>query len=310
MSARIIDIIAQRNQLDPERLYHLSMSADSKYKKYTISKLDGGERTIYHPSRELKFIQRWLSKKVFYKFPIHRKAFAYTKDNNIATHAGLHTNSNYVLRIDFKDFFPSLKSECVESILRQFQYKDGTRFVENEIKFITRIVTRKGSLPIGAPSSPIISNALMYNFDCHWDSYCRSNEIIYSRYADDLYFSTNRPDVLSRVHKEFELFLRDYRELQLRVNEEKVVHTSKKHRRIVTGLYLTSDGNVSLGRDKKRKIKSYIFSYINGELNQDEINYLRGFLSYANSVEPSFIVSLRAKYDADRIDTLMQGIQT
>src|SRR6185369_2768187 len=83
---------------------------------------------------------------------------------------------------------------------------------------------------------------------------------------------------------------------RLRINAEKTVFTSKKHRRMVTGLTITSTGSVSLGRMRKRKIKSLVYRHTKSQLTVSEIAYLRGLIAFARDVEPSFVETLRKKY--------------
>ena len=69
----------------------------------------------------------------------------------------------------------------------------------------------------------------------------------------------------------------------------------------VTGLVLTNDGKVSLGRDRKRLIRATVHHFIAGKLNPEQIRELRGMLTYVKSVEPKFLVRLRSKYGSNAI---------
>src|SRR5205814_2285809 len=88
---------------------------------------------------------------------------------------------------------------------------------------------------------------------------------------------------------------------RLRVNDSKTTFTSRKRKRVVTGLSLTSDGKLSVGRTKKRHIKSLVFKVLNASVTEDEIAYLKGYLAFARSVEPGFVERVMAKYGADNI---------
>jgi RNA-directed DNA polymerase len=112
-------------------------------------------------------------------------------------------------------------------------------------------------MTIGAPSSPLLSNILMYEFDLNVHEWCRNRGIIYTRYADDMFFSTNRANLL----KEAETFvLHKVNTIScphnLEINHKKTRHVSKKGRRNITGLVITSSGEISVGRKRKRYIKS------------------------------------------------------
>ncbi|MBL1148330.1 MAG: RNA-directed DNA polymerase [Pseudomonadota bacterium] len=308
---RIAQIIAkQTSAVTAAHLIALANSANHRYKTYKISKRNGQHRTIEHPSRQLKFVQRWLGRKLFSKFPIHSKAFAYVRGKSIAHHAEIHVSNNYLLRIDFKNFFPSITAENIKHKLNDFRYKDGSNLEPAEIDFITKIVTKSGQLTIGAPSSPIISNILMYEFDHYWDQYSSERGITYSRYADDIYFSTNVPNLLNQCLIDVREYLRENPNPRLFINDNKVVHTSKKRNRTVTGLTLTSDRKVSIGRDRKRQIRSLIFKHKNGLLNEQQIGQLSGILSYVRSVEPEFITSIEQKYGGAFINSISGVNQT
>ena len=115
--------------------------------------------------------------------------------------------------------------------------------------FTSKIFFRRGCLTIGAPSSPTLSNVLMYDFDDSWHKRCVISGISYSRYADDITFSTNKPDILESICEELSSFGARPFGLNLSLNQKKTVYSSKKHLRL-TGLVLTSDSKISLGREK------------------------------------------------------------
>ena len=173
-----------------------------------------------------------------------------------------------------------------------------------DLKDICRIVCRNGRLTIGAPSSPAISNAVLFDIDKYWFENCVQRGIDYSRYADDIYLSTNEPNVLATVYKEICVDLEKREWPQLQINRRKIVFTSRKHNRNVTGLILTSDRRISIGHGKKRWLRTQVFKFSQNKLPADQVSYLRGYLSYARSVEPSFLTRLRKKYGANVIQKI------
>lgn len=78
-----------------------------RYKIYTIPKRSdpNKRRVIAHPSKKLKRLQRWIVKNFLTEFKVHSTAQAYEKDRSIATNAAIHAENNYLLKMDFKDFF-------------------------------------------------------------------------------------------------------------------------------------------------------------------------------------------------------------
>jgi len=285
-------------------LFRFSLTASHKYRTYEIDKRNGGKRRIFHPSKDLKVYQKFLAKFLFEKLPIHDSVFSYRKDISIYDMALKHKSDNYLLRIDFIDFFPSLTSKDIRTHIKKYSNHLNYEIDENDITLINSIVCRFDKLTIGAPSSPSISNTLLYEFDCRMSSI--SKEIKYSRYADDLYFSSNKQNILNQVFKEILQFKYE-NGLSLNINENKTIKSSKKHNRAITGLIITSDNKVSIGREKKRYIKGLIHKYILDNLAIDELNYLKGYLSFIKSVEKSFLISLEKKYSKVVIDKLVKG---
>ncbi|MDF1615819.1 hypothetical protein P0N66_12770, partial [Desulfurivibrio alkaliphilus] len=127
-------------------------------------------------------------------------------------------------------------------------------------------------------------------------SYCSENNISYTRYADDLAFSMHDMKLRGEVLKKVENVLESLSFPILKLNERKTVFGSKAHRRLVTGLILTNSGEVSLGRDNKRRIRAQIHHLLQGKLSDKEKNHLRGMLAFARDVEPKFVERMETKY--------------
>jgi RNA-directed DNA polymerase len=242
----------------------------------------------------------WLIERLLSKLPVHEAAAAYKLGSSLKKHANVHRHNKFLLKVDMRDFFPSITGKDIVRVLRKrFGSTNSALSSPRDYKIVRNLVCRDNRLTIGAPSSPILSNAVMYEFDVDWATRCRSVGIAYTRYADDLYFSTTRPNVLAPLLKDLRSDLRKRKSPILQINDQKTVFTSRKRRRVVTGVVITPDGSLSLGRKRKRYIRSLLFRLAQGGLSPEQRNYLRGFISYAKSVEPAFIVSLERKYGPD-----------
>lgn len=274
----------------------IAHTANHRYKVYRIAKRTGGSREIAHPAKELKSLQRWIADNVFAKMPVHDSVYSYRIGRGIRDHAELHRKGNYLIRIDLKDFFPSITARDVARLVIENRGRLSLPLTAEDLRNICRIVCRNNRLTIGAPSSPVISNAILYSFDKHWSRVCNHREVIYSRYADDIYLSTNVPNVLGEMYREMRKDLEEREWPKLVVNRRKVVFTSRKYNRNVTGLILTSDRKISIGHDKKRWLRSQVHKFSQGQLPEREASHLRGYLSYVRSVEPVFLQKLRKKY--------------
>jgi RNA-directed DNA polymerase len=290
----LLERIAQELGLPQPFLLSLAKTASFRYKTYYILKRHGGSREINHPAKPLKAVQRWILQNILSKLPVHEAAMAYRHGIGVKDNAKIHSDSRYLLRMDFEDFFPSITDKDI----RQYIAKLPTFFSgwnDTDIEIFCRFLCRRHVLTIGAPTSPSLSNAICWDLDEQLMTISAQSQCRYTRYADDLFFSTTLPNVL----KGLESVVIDVCNLltipaRLVINSEKTRHSSKRGRRRVTGIVLSSDGTTRAGRDLKRKIRALVFRY-------QQIDYktkvrLAGHVSYVASVDPEFINSLIKKY--------------
>lgn len=290
--------IALSLQLPEKYVRGVAATASYRYKVFTIKKSDGkSDRTIEQPSKEVKLLQRWLVRRLFDPLPTHPSAHAYVKGKSILTNASLHRKSRYLSRLDLKDFFPSLRRSDVESLLKSSHAKvGGRRLTEKDIQIVCSLVCRFERLTIGAPSSPTICNKLMYNLDGRLSKIAAEHGAIFTRYADDLYFSSTQRLVLYTVCREAENAISTSASPRLTINKLKTFHASHKRRMAVTGLILTTERKVSLGRDLKRKIRVVAHRASIGKIKNEELSWLRGMIAFAASIEPRYADGIRSKY--------------
>jgi len=292
-----------------EQLNRIIVRSPHTYKQYNIPKKSGGLRAIAQPARATKYLQHWLINNIFNELNIHSAAAAYQKGCSIKKNAQYHANNSYIAKFDFINFFPSIKGSDIKAhLISHF----GERLTENDLSDIVRIscIRLNGrsdfSLSVGAPCSPIISNSIMYEFDRRVVGWCSENNIRYTRYADDLTFSTNVKGATSRIEPYIRDVVRNLEHPSLRFNRKKTTHLSKKNQRRVTGLILTNDGEVSIGRSKKREISSLIHKFTIRQLPDDEVCRLQGLLGFSKGVEPKFIFRLNKKYGENVISTIFK----
>ena len=290
--------------LSEAELMWLIRSAPRRYKVYQIPKRKPGQfRTIAQPAREVKSLQYWVMKNVLNTLPVHPTATAYREGKSIADNAHPHRNGSFLLKLDFTDFFPSIKARDFEGYLK----KKLVDFESGDIQALSRILfwkpknTKKFCLSIGAPSSPLVSNILLFEFDERVAKFCSKHGIMYTRYADDLSFSANVSSKLREAEHFIAKLCKEIRSPKLTLNSEKLVRVSKKQARRITGLVITNDAKVSLGHDKKRQIRASVHHFVTGRLNEEESLKLRGMLAYVKSVEPSFLARLKKKYGPEAI---------
>lgn len=290
----IIQRMAREMSLPSNHIARIVKTASYQYKEYTIAKRGGGARTILHPSRRLKALQRWLLREVIEAWPVHNAATAYRKGHTILDNAKVHVGSSFLLRMDMQSFFPSITTKDMIAYRdrRPTLFKDWS---EQDFEWFCLLTFRFGQLTIGAPTSPAISNALCFDLDVNLHSICQLRNVSYTRYADDLFFSTSEANVLAHIEQEVKEALRVLAlPSGLRINNAKTRHSSKKRARRVTGIVLGSDGNTYVGRKMKREVRSKVHRL--DSLGPKDRVQLAGTISYITGFDPEFMNALILKY--------------
>lgn len=176
-------------------LYKLPMAA--KYTTFNIPEKSGGFRQIDAPVGHLKNLQSQLARLLAQcRFEIDaagpkRKSLShgFRKAHSIITNARPHKNRRYVLNLDIENFFPAFNFGRVRGF---FLKNNSFQLNEKVATIVAQIACNKVSLPQGSPCSPIISDLIAHLLDVRLAQLAKSHKCTYSRYADDLTFSTNQ----------------------------------------------------------------------------------------------------------------------
>ena len=196
----------------------------------------------------------------------------------------MHLHGGNVLKIDIKDFFPSIKLMRVKRLFIQLGYQD------KESYYLARLCTLRGCLPQGAPTSPAISNAIMYSLDYMFTEIANELNAIYTRYADDIVFSGTliNEDFKKEILSQLRLDL-----LQANLSKTKLI--TQNRRVIVTGIQI-SNGILRLPKSKRRQLRmeAHIFAkhgienmpYFDGNYEQTFARLI-GKLNYWKFIEPN-----------------------
>ena len=179
-----------------------------KYEHFTIPKKGGGRRLITAPKSRLKMIQTKLADLLL---DIHveleqarsrnqcQLSHGFKRGFSIVTNATAHRNKRYVFNADLKDFFPSINFGRV----RGFFMWDNNFLLDPKVAtIIAQIACRDNQLPQGSPASPVISNLIAHILDIHLNRLARTGRCTYTRYVDDITFSTNEqvfPSAIARL---------------------------------------------------------------------------------------------------------------
>lgn len=279
----------------PAHLARIIQTAPLRYKLFEIPKKAGGLREVAQPAREVKAIQRWLIREIGPLLPVHQCAMAYRVGHSIRDNAAVHAESRYMLKLDFSNFFPSVLRSDLELHLA----RHCSELLDSSARKLVAHVccwARRRQPPlrlcIGAPSSPLLSNSVLFEFDERLFEACIGRGVIYTRYADDLTLSSRQRGKVDGLDELVAEILSDLQYPRLTLNTRKTVRASRAGKRVVTGLVLTPEGRISIGRERKRIIRAMYHRSLNGALSSQEEQQLAGLLAFADSIEPGFSIRL------------------
>ncbi len=169
-----------------------------RYRRFEIPKRSGGARTIMEPSRSLKILQSKLNAVLQEVYVRKAPVYGFVRGVSIVQNARLHVRRRFVLNVDLANFFGSINFGRVRGMLMGIPY----HLPERAATVIAQICCFENQLPQGAPTSPIVSNMICAKLDSKLQRLAARYQCTYSRYADDLTFSTTRsqfPSSLARV---------------------------------------------------------------------------------------------------------------
>ncbi|WP_436862931.1 retron Ec67 family RNA-directed DNA polymerase/endonuclease [Staphylococcus caeli] len=278
-------------------LYHNpKIKRNQHYTEFEISKKSGGTRIIAAPNKKLKIIQKKLAYQLneylislgFYRN--NKNIHAFIKENKankrgIISNSKIHRNKKYVVNIDLLNFFESIHFGRVKGY---FQSDDKFNLSKDIATIIAQICTYKGSLPQGAPTSPIISNLIGSILDSKILKLTKKYKLHFTRYADDITFSTNDHKFLEN----FEVFNKELSRIiesaGFKINTSKTRLQFRKSRQQVTGLVVNEKLNIP--RDYYKKTRAMANNlYKNDEFEIDgkiaSRNQLEGRFSFINQLE-------------------------
>lgn len=273
------------------------LSDKVKYSTFSIDKKSGGKREITAPELPLKTIQKKLANLLQSCYneitdinasPSH----GYVKGKSIITNALSHKKQRFVINLDLEDFFKTITFPRIFGFLTKNNHFKLNKEVASTI---AHLACYNGYLAQGAPSSPIISNLISNILDVRLSTFAKKNNCRYSRYVDDITFSTREkciPNSIATLQEEkYTLSSSLEKEIQkcgFRVNKNKTrisFHTAQQE---VTGLVVNK--KLSIKSTYWRNIRAMVHNLCeNGEfiINDDvgQINQLRGMLGFINQID-------------------------
>ncbi|MEO6042794.1 MAG: reverse transcriptase domain-containing protein [Tepidiformaceae bacterium] len=246
------------------------------YRDFQIPKRRGS-RTIHAPRVALKVIQRWIHDHMLAGQPLTSEVNAFAPERSIFTNAGRHLGRKNFLALDVAEFFLSIGKPLVQRVFEGIGYNP---LVAHQL---ASLCTLGGGLPQGAPTSPMLSNLIFQSVDEQLKNFAITWNAEYSRYADDLAFTSDShyfgPEDVAAVGAALKT-------IGLQLNERKTKRIGGGYRHEVAGLSTTSAGAMP-ARWKRRQWRA---TFHNAELDPgvftERTNELLGIAGYVGQYDP------------------------
>jgi RNA-directed DNA polymerase len=265
-------------------LYLLSEQTENHYHSFHINKKNGTKREINSPKYSLKLVQRWILGEILEKIKVSNESMAFCKGigNGSKKNAEQHKYSLYLLQLDLKDFFTSIKSGRVFYLFKSLGYNS---LISN---ILTNLCTYKGYLPQGGVCSPYISNLICYKLDKRLKGLCSKRDVLYTRYVDDLTFSCDNKVILRKVKSVIEEIIKDEGFV---INSSKTRLLSPASHKKVNGITV-NDNRIKANKLMKRKVRAMIHNaLVSGDYSKK--NIIRGYVAYIDSIEDGYIEKIK-----------------
>lgn len=264
-------------------------TANDKEKLYILKKIDKkkGKRTIFIPCEKLKTAQYHIKKVILSENIIQPSNFAYAfrKGYSIIDNAKNHLSKNILFNLDLKDFFGSITMDKIITIFKDLGYSGRISTILGSLCTYNPDKKKLPFLPQGVQTSPILSNLACINMDGQLNDISKKFKFTYTRYADDISFSSNKQKILPNKFKR-----EIYKTLNLngfKINWRKHKIAFSHNRQIVTGI-IVNDAELRLPRKWLNNLRRKLFELDKKISDPDErekaIKQLQGMCSYASMI--------------------------
>lgn len=267
------------------------------YRTYSISKKRGGKRRISIPEPPLKQFQKKIYQTILKKVIISDFAYGFVQNKSIYENAKYHIEATSMLSLDLKDFFPTIDFRRVYYI-----FSNLCGYCSEVSYDLTKMVTFRNVLPQGSPASPAISNIATFKLDYRLNKYAFVSGYRYSRYADDITFSSKRGKISRNFCNQIMKIIEDE---GFYVNPKKTRISNSPNRLEITGLYII-DNQIRIPRKYISKIRQelyYIekFGVVNHKKyaeidNRFYLEHLLGKILFVKHIQPEKGIELLNKF--------------
>jgi len=274
------------------------------------------DRKIFKTSDKYKTYLRFLDKVVLrYLAKNADVVHSYIKGKSVLTAVTAHTNSKAFFLTDIQSFFPNIKKEDVTRVLTRDLALIPIADFESYIAYCSDIMTQDDTIPVGFPTSPQLSNGFLYEFDVALHQHCRDNDLIYTRYSDDVIISGDDKEQLYTLRDTVQKLLHAHGSELLFINSEKTRITHIGNKVKILGLIITQDGKVTVDSKYKRTLESLLHFYTTDKDKYTSLlkntydgkeQSLFGLLHYVKATDPAYLKKLQRKYGLLALRMLME----
>lgn len=286
---------------DPKQNYKvLSKGSEEKY------------FVVCNPNKKLRIYHTFLNLFVFEFLKINRDVvFSYRKGFSVYDAVAVHVESKYFFQTDIASFFGSVSREHVRNAILSGKADIPIADLDDFVERILDLVCVDDTLPIGFPSSPPISNAVLFDFDNKLKMYCESSGLKISRYSDDIIVSGQSKESIAGIQAHIDQWLSEISS-KFVLNSAKSRYFSFSGKVKILGLMILPNRRITLDTKLKRNLEALLYNYIhNRDAFLDQVGgdlqagqkKITGLLNYANSVDKEYLEKMRRKFGATVIDT-------
>jgi retron-type reverse transcriptase len=281
---------------------HRERERQPHYVTFAIPKRSGGKRLIMAPKRRLKAIQRKLVGLLVEKLPVSDHAHAFRRGRSIRTGAEPHVGKRFVLKLDLKDFFPTVTAARVRGLLIAYGYSfpvattlavmmtEAERQPVEVDGIVFHVPVGQRHCVQGAPTSPGLCNAILLRLDRRLSGFAKKHGLNYTRYADDLSFSGGMDRVAAGKFRA--IVTRIVSEEGFVINTEKTRLMGQGNRQMVTGVVVNQ--TLGLSRQERRRFRAAMHQLQNkAEADGIQRARLEGKVAYLAMLNPQQALPFR-----------------
>ncbi len=259
--------------LTPRLISSMIKNPDRYYRIFDMRKKSGGVRKISAPRKFMKVTQYWINDYFLNRLNIHSSCFSYRKGISIHDNAYPHQNNKFIANIDIENYFGSINKTMIKNCLLR------NNISEHIVNTIAGLTTLYGTLPQGAPTSPNISNAILYEFDELMTNQALVRDCVYTRYSDDITISGDNRHLIEEL---VSLAKNKINSMGFTLNNAKYRLLSYNNRQAVTGILI--NGPLRPPRAYRRRVRAIFDQAIkSNDQTSLTINALKGHLNYLQS---------------------------